>query len=77
MFVVNDRLLLVRNALGIFVFYFCYGILHEKIMRGRYGDEVNDGVKGERFTFAIALVGIQCCCFCIFAKGEIIKFINS
>lgn len=57
-------------AVGIFVCYFVFGILQEKITRGRYGDEINDdGTKGERFTFTLALVGVQCLCNWIFAKG--------
>uniref|UniRef100_A0A1B0CH13 Putative udp-galactose transporter related protein n=1 Tax=Lutzomyia longipalpis TaxID=7200 RepID=A0A1B0CH13_LUTLO len=60
-------------ALGIFFCYFVFGILQEKITRGRYGDEVNeDGSRGERFTFALALVGVQCVVNWAFAKGMLL-----
>ncbi|KAL9888489.1 solute carrier family 35 member B1 homolog meigo [Glossina fuscipes fuscipes] len=57
-------------ALGIFFCYFLYGIVQEKITRGRYGTHKNDdGTIGERFTYALALVWIQCLCNFVFAKG--------
>uniref|UniRef100_A0A1I8Q7M9 Uncharacterized protein n=1 Tax=Stomoxys calcitrans TaxID=35570 RepID=A0A1I8Q7M9_STOCA len=57
-------------ALGIFFCYFMYGIVQEKIMRGRYGQQTNeDGTVGEKFTYALALVWVQCLCNFIFAKG--------
>ncbi|XP_037954653.1 solute carrier family 35 member B1 homolog [Teleopsis dalmanni] len=60
----------VIYALGIFLCYFLYGIVQEKITRGRYGTEVNeDGSIGARFTYALALVWVQCFCNFIFAKG--------
>ncbi|XP_073836013.1 solute carrier family 35 member B1 homolog meigo [Musca autumnalis] len=56
-------------ALGIFFCYFLYGIVQEKIMRGRYGQTANeDGTVGEKFTYALALVWVQCLCNFIFAK---------
>lgn len=68
----NDKTRLIVAAVGIFVCYFYFGILQEKITRGRYGDELNeDGTRGERFTFTLALVGVQCIFNYIFAKGEI------
>lgn len=58
-------------ALGIFFCYFLYGIVQEKITRGRYGQQTNeDGTVGERFTFALALVWVQCFCNFVFAKGK-------
>ncbi|GAB0094825.1 Solute carrier family 35 member B1 homolog [Sergentomyia squamirostris] len=60
-------------ALGIFFLYFYFGILQEKITRGRYGDEVNeDGSRGERFTFALGLVGVQCIVNWAFAKAMLL-----
>ncbi|EDV93610.1 solute carrier family 35 member B1 homolog [Drosophila grimshawi] len=57
-------------ALGIFFSYFLYGIVQEKLTRGRYGDQVQaDGNVGERFTFTLALVWVQCFCNYLFAKG--------
>lgn len=56
--------------MGIFVCYFYFGIIQEKITRGRYGDELQeDGTRGERFTFMLALVGVQCICNWVFAKA--------
>lgn len=58
-------------ALGIFCSYFYYGILQEKITRGRYGESRNeDGNIGEKFTFTLILVGVQCLWNWIFAKGK-------
>lgn len=58
-------------ALGIFVSYFLYGIVQEKLTRGRYGDQVQtDGNVGERYTYTLALVWVQCICNYLFAKGS-------
>lgn len=66
----DDRTKFLVCAVGIFFCYFYFAILQEKITRGRYGDQVNeDGSHGERFTFALTLVGVQCLCNWIFAKG--------
>jgi len=46
----------VMCGLGIFVCYFYYGILQEKITRGKYGEGENE----ERFTCIMALVAFQC-----------------
>jgi len=43
-------------GVGIFVCYFYFGILQEKITRGKYGD----GETEEKFTFILALVWAQC-----------------
>jgi len=43
-------------AAGIFVCYFYYGILQEKITRGVYGE----GEEQEKFTYIMALVAFQC-----------------
>lgn len=67
----NENTKFIVAALGIFLFYFYFGILQEKITRGRYGDTANeDGTVGEKFTFALALCGIQCLWNWIFAKGK-------
>lgn len=71
MAVLNDKSRLIVSAVGIFVSYSIFGVLQEKITRGRYGDEVNDdGTTGERFTFTLALVGVQCFFNYLFAKGK-------
>ncbi|XP_055375224.1 solute carrier family 35 member B1 homolog [Condylostylus longicornis] len=57
-------------ALGIFFCYFYYGIIQEKVTRGRYGTQINpDGTIGERFTLTLALVWVQCICNWLFAKA--------
>lgn len=67
----HDRYKFGIAAVGIFVSYFYYGILQEKITRGKYGDDRNeDGTHGDKFTFALTLVGIQCVWNWIFAKGK-------
>ncbi|KAG4080254.1 hypothetical protein HA402_010746 [Bradysia odoriphaga] len=69
----NDRTRFIVCALGIFFCYFYFAILQEKITRGRYGDELNeDGSHGERFTFMLTLVGVQCLCNWIFVKGMLL-----
>ncbi|XP_068157778.1 solute carrier family 35 member B1 homolog [Drosophila tropicalis] len=66
----SERSRFVIYAVGIFVCYFLYGIVQEKLTRGRYGDQVQpDGSIGQRFTYALALVWVQCFCNCLFAKG--------
>ncbi|XP_058821721.1 solute carrier family 35 member B1 homolog [Topomyia yanbarensis] len=66
----SDKRRVLIAALGIFVCYFYFGIIQEKITRGRYGDELQeDGTRGERFTFALALVGVQCICNWLFSKA--------
>lgn len=51
-------------ALGIFVCYFYYGVLQEKITRGNYGEDENQ----EKFTCMLALVFFQCVVNYIFAN---------
>lgn len=66
----NDNTKFIVAALGIFFSYFYFGILQEKITRGKYGAN-EDGSLGEKFTFTLTLVGVQCLWNWIFAKGEI------
>ncbi|XP_064616148.1 solute carrier family 35 member B1-like [Liolophura sinensis] len=49
---------------GIFVCYFYYGILQEKITKGTYVD----GEKKDKFTFTLALVFVQCIVNALFSK---------
>jgi hypothetical protein len=71
----NDRPKLMLCAAGIFVCYFYFGIIQERITRGNYGDSVNpDGSIGEKFTCTLALVGVQCLCNWLFAKGMLSNF---
>lgn len=67
----KDKQNLLVSAVGIFICYFYFAILQEKITRGRYGTEENDdGSVGQRFTYTLALVGVQCIFNYIFAKGK-------
>lgn len=67
---VPERVRFVCTALGIFICYFLFGIVQEKITRGRYGPNIqSDGSVGERFTYAFGLVWVQCFCNMLFAKG--------
>lgn len=73
----SDNKKFLIYAAGIFFCYFYFGIMQEKITRGRYGDTVQeDGKVGERFTFTLALVTVQCVCNWIFAKGLFNLFFN-
>uniref|UniRef100_A0A182VYW0 Sugar phosphate transporter domain-containing protein n=1 Tax=Anopheles minimus TaxID=112268 RepID=A0A182VYW0_9DIPT len=66
----SNKQTLIISAVGIFVCYFYFAILQEKITRGRYGDQLqDDGSRGERFTYMLALVGVQCVCNWVFAKA--------
>lgn len=68
-----DKYKFIVYSFGIFFCYFYYGIVQEKITRGRYGDIKNeDGAVGERFTSALAMVFVQCFCNAIFAKGMLL-----
>lgn len=60
----SSRTKLLVCAAGIFVCYFYFGILQEKITRGQYGD----GEVKEKFTYMFALVFVQCLLNYIFAK---------
>lgn len=78
MLTVNQKVKLVGFAMGIFVCYTCFGVLQEKIFRGRYGDEINeDGKAGERFTLPVAFAAVQCITYMLFAKGQLPDFIES
>ena len=71
MTVLNEKSRLIVSAAGIFISYSVFGVLQEKVTRGRYGSELNeDGTQGERFTFTLALVGVQCLFNMMFAKGK-------
>jgi len=59
---VDTRFLLYAG--GIFVCYFYYGILQERITRGKYGEGENE----EKFTYTLALVCSQCIVNYIYAR---------
>lgn len=60
----NQHSKLLVCAIGIFVCYFYFGMLQEKITRGQYGD----GENREKFTYMFALVFVQCLVNYLFAK---------
>lgn len=67
----------ILYALGIFVSYFYYGILQEKVTRGKYVYETitEDGSKNvitEKFTFALTLVCTQCIINYIIARAVLL-----
>ncbi|GAB1864353.1 Solute carrier family 35 member B1-like protein [Camponotus japonicus] len=64
MAVTNKHSKLLFCAAGIFVCYFYFGMLQEKITRGQYGDRENR----EKFTYMFALVFVQCLVNYVFAK---------
>lgn len=67
---VRQKLKLLGFSAGIFVFYAIFGILQERIFRGRYGTKVNeDGEVGEKFEFPVDFVAVQCIVYACFAKG--------
>lgn len=73
-----ERVRFIGTALGIFIFYFFFGIVQEKITRGRYGQNIqSDGSVGERFTYAFGLVWVQCFFNMLFSKGISSFFIIS
>lgn len=66
----NESTKFIVAALGIFFSYFYFGILQEKITRGKYGAD-EDGGLGEKFTFTLTLVGVQCLWNWLFVKGNL------
>lgn len=67
----RQKLKLLGFSAGIFVFYAVFGVLQERIFRGRYGSELNeDGVVGDVFEFPVAFVAVQYIVYAVFAKGE-------
>ncbi|XP_073237250.1 solute carrier family 35 member B1-like isoform X2 [Porites lutea] len=61
-YVTNTKKLAVC-FLGVFVSYFVYGLLQEKITKANYGEE------REKFVYALSLVFIQCIVNAVFAKA--------
>ncbi|XP_066260620.1 solute carrier family 35 member B1 homolog [Euwallacea similis] len=67
----------ILYAAGIFATYFYFGILQEKVTRGKYVVETTDSegkktVVTEKFTFALILVCTQCIINYIIAKAVIL-----
>jgi solute carrier family 35 (UDP-galactose transporter), member B1 len=69
----RQKLKLVGFAAGILVCYTVFGLLQEKIFRGRYGNEVQaDGKTGEVFKLPITFGAMQCVFYTTFAKGLLV-----
>lgn len=70
----RQKLKLVGFALGIFVCYTTFGVLQEKIFRGRYGEEIAaDGIAGEKFKLPIIFGGMQSVFYMTVAKGRSVR----
>jgi hypothetical protein len=71
MLTLRQKLKLVGFAFGIFACYTTFGVLQEKIFRGRYGEENDpfDGKKGEVFRLPIIFGAMQSIFYMTFAKG--------
>ena len=59
----SGKVRFIACAVGIFVCYFYFGILQERITRGKYGE----GENPERFTCTMALVFVMCAVNYIYA----------
>ncbi|XP_053977638.1 solute carrier family 35 member B1 [Hylaeus volcanicus] len=68
----SRRFKLLLCALGIFVCYFHFAMLQEKITRGQYGDEKNS----EKFTYTFTLVFAQCLVNYLFAKTSLLTIMK-
>lgn len=70
MLTLRQKAKLVGFAIGILACYTTFGVLQEKIFRGRYGEEIAaDGKAGEKFKLPIIFGGMQCIFYMVFAKG--------
>ncbi|XP_071447518.1 solute carrier family 35 member B1 homolog [Hetaerina americana] len=56
----------IISAAGIFICYFYFGVLQERITRGKYGGK--NGEEEERFTYSLSLVLVQCVANYLFAR---------
>lgn len=73
MLTVKQKLNLCGLALGIFGCFTVFGLLQEKIFRGRFGDNIDpvDKKLGEVFRLPIAFGLMQDIFFALIAKGEL------
>ncbi|XP_017777696.1 PREDICTED: solute carrier family 35 member B1 homolog [Nicrophorus vespilloides] len=69
----NSKFLL--SAAGIFVSYFYYGIMQEKITKGKYPLQSEDGSSTyyEKYSYALSLVFIQCLVSYLFSKVAAVR----
>jgi hypothetical protein len=69
----RQKLKLLGFAVGILVCYTTFGLLQEKIFRGRYGKEVvANATVGETFKLPITFGAMQCVFYTSFAKGLLV-----
>lgn len=79
----SQKLKLIKFALMIIIFHIVMAIFHERIMRRPYDSHNNE--PPERFSYAIAFVGVQCFVYSFVAKGQYctkqisvsVKYLNS
>lgn len=74
----NKRLALLVYTGGIFVFYFLFGLLQEKITRATYTYETHDEdgkiqMVEEKYTYSLSLVFTMCFVNYLFAKVNVIS----
>lgn len=61
----------IVSALGILICHSYFGIIQEKITRGRYGSNINtNGTVGDRFRCTLTLVCVECAANFLFAGGK-------
>ena len=72
----RQKLKLIGFAVGIFTCYTTFGVLQEKIFRGRYGNETDvDDKVGEKFRLPITFGAMQCIFYMTFARGLFRDFV--
>lgn len=73
----QKKLKLCGYAIAIFGCFAIFGLIQEKIFRGRYGDKIAaDDKIGERYTMPITFGAIQCIFSVLFAKGDLLNALN-
>lgn len=70
-FISPDNVKLLIAALGVFLSFFAFGVLHERITRVTYGE----GENKEKFEYFTALVGFLCLFYYIVAQGIDVIFL--
>lgn len=56
-------------ALGVFLCFFAFGVLQERVTRREYAG-TEEGAASEKFTYFQALVGFLCLFYYLCAQGE-------
>ncbi|XP_046397096.1 solute carrier family 35 member B1 homolog [Ischnura elegans] len=63
----------ITSAFGIFICYFYFGVIQERITRGKYSSK--EGEDEERFTYTLSLVFVQCIANYVFARLLVLNLI--